>query len=82
MKNIKRQATGWEKFFASHISNKVFILRIYQELSSSTVKKKANWKMDKRHRCLQNSGLPKMSMSPGLYSQEPVNILSYTAGGN
>ena len=38
-KKVKRQLTEWEKIFASHISDKSLVSRIYKELSIITIKR-------------------------------------------
>ena len=43
IKRMKRQATGWEKMFANHISDKGFVSRIHKELSKPNNKKKKNF---------------------------------------
>ena len=42
VKRMKGQATDWEKIFANHISDEVFISRIYKELSKLN-KEKTNY---------------------------------------
>ena len=42
VKSVKTQATEWEKIFVSHISNKVLVSRIYEELSKLNSKKANN----------------------------------------
>ena len=37
---MKRQAADWEKIFANHISDKVFVSGIYEEFSKLNSKKK------------------------------------------
>lgn len=44
VKRIKRQATGWEKICAKHISNKGLISRIHKEFFKFNKKKKTQLK--------------------------------------
>ena len=46
---MKRQATGWEKVFANHISDKELVSRIYEEFLKLNGIKKIEQKMGKRH---------------------------------
>ena len=41
---MKRYATGWEKIFANHISNRRLVPRTYKELLQSDNKKTNQWK--------------------------------------
>ena len=49
---MKRQATGWEKVFANHISDKELVSRIYEEFLKLNSIKKQNrkWAKDMKRR--------------------------------
>ena len=48
VKRMKAQATDWEKIVAIHISDKG-LCRIHKNFNNSTVKKKSNKEMGKKH---------------------------------
>ena len=51
IKMMKRQARGWEKIFANHISHSGYSIYIIElsKLNSILKKIKPNWKLSKRH---------------------------------
>lgn len=47
-KNVKIQSTKWEKMFVNHISDKVLVSRIYEELLQFDNRKTIQFKNEQR----------------------------------